>query len=119
MPKPDNATMIHMAMMGMLPLFSRNILASGAYQKVRTLFAEADAFAAEADQKIDAVQAEAKEKIDALQAEANEKIDALQAEGRRRYKAALEAAAALLSEQGLLAVVDDLKDAREELKPEA
>lgn len=108
MPKPDNATMIHMAMMGMLPLFSRNILASGAYQKVRTLFAEADAFAAEADQKIDAVQAEA-----------NEKIDALQAEGRRRYKAALEAAAALLSEQGLLAVVDDLKEAREELKPEA
>lgn len=90
------------ALQGMLPLFAQKILSSEAYKTVAKMNAEADAFAAEADRK-----------IDEIQAETNRKIDEIQTEARSRYKAAREAVATLLSEHGLQAVVDDLKEIRE------
>lgn len=93
--KAQSEILIQMALQGMLPLMAQKIMASEAYQIVRQRFAEADALAGEVDRK----------------------VDELQAEVRARYKAAQEAMAALLSEQGLQAVVDDLKEAR--AQPEA
>lgn len=94
--KASSQVLVDMAIKGMMPRMTQLILASDAYQTVRKLFAEADTYAAEVDQQ----------------------IDALQAEARKRYVAAQQAMAALLSEQGLQAVVDDLKDARASLDKE-
>lgn len=89
--KANSEVLVQMAMQGMLPLLAQKIMKSDAYKTVAKMNAEADAFAAEADRK----------------------VDELQAEVRKRYMAAREAVATLLSEHGLQAVVDDLKEIRE------
>lgn len=89
--KASSEVLVQRAMQGMLPLLAQKIISSEAYKKVAEMNAEADAFAEEVDRK----------------------IDDLQTEARNRYKAAREAVAALLSEHGLQAVVDDLKEVRE------
>lgn len=85
-----------MALKGLFPYMSKTIMGSEPYKTVRKLFAEADAFAAEADRK----------------------IDEIQAEGRNRYRAALQAAGELLSEHGLQTIVDDMREAGTEPKQE-
>lgn len=89
--KANSEVLVQMAMQGMLPLLAQKIMNSEAYKTVAKMNAEADAFAEEVDRK----------------------IDELQAEARNRYKAARDAVATLLSEHGLQAVVDDLKEIRE------
>lgn len=89
--KPATEALAQKALEGMLPLLAQKIMNSEAYKTVAKMNAEADAFAAEADRK----------------------VDELQAEVRKRYMAAREAVATLLSEHGLQAVVDDLKEIRE------